>query len=58
MFEDPKQKLSHEVVTWGDPEAGGDSSLVQDKLKNVKAVKKKSCLAGFHHCSLNLGARP
>ena len=41
MFEDPKQKLSHEVVTWGDPEAGGDSSLVQDKLKNVKAVKKK-----------------
>jgi len=25
------------VVTWGDPEAGGDSSSVQDKLKNVKA---------------------
>ena len=26
------------VVTWGDPLGGGDSSAVQDKLHNVKAI--------------------
>ena len=27
------------VVTWGDPEYGGDSSRVQDRLKNVQQVQ-------------------
>ena len=27
------------VVTWGDPDAGGDSSAVQEKLRNVQQVQ-------------------
>ena len=27
------------VVTWGDPEHGGDSSQVQDKLRNVQQIQ-------------------
>ena len=26
------------VVTWGDPSAGGDSSRVQDQLRNVQQI--------------------
>jgi hypothetical protein len=26
-------------VTWGDPDSGGDSSEVQDRLKGVKQVQ-------------------
>ena len=27
------------VVTWGDPEAGGDSSQVQEQLRNVQHIQ-------------------
>ena len=27
------------VVTWGDAELGGDSSAVQDRLKNVQLIQ-------------------
>ena len=27
------------VVTWGDPDAGGDSSRVQDQLRNVQQIR-------------------
>jgi len=27
------------VVAWGDPDHGGDSSAVQDQLKNVKQIQ-------------------
>lgn len=38
-----------EVITWGDPEAGGDSSSVQDKLKDVKARMRRPLGAGPLH---------
>jgi len=30
-------------VTWGDEKCGGDSSAVQDQLKNVQQVCASSC---------------
>ena len=29
-------------VTWGDPDRGGDSSSVQDQLKNVQQIQATS----------------
>ena len=31
------------VVTWGDVEYGGDSTAVQDELKNVQQIQASSC---------------
>ncbi|CAJ1354794.1 unnamed protein product [Effrenium voratum] len=28
-----------EVVTWGDPESGGDGSLVQEQLRNIQCIQ-------------------
>ena len=32
------------VVTWGDPEFGGDSTAVQDELKNVQRIQRQTLL--------------
>ena len=32
------------VVTWGEPESGGDSSQIQDQLKGVQQVQAASCV--------------
>ena len=32
-----------EVVTWGDPEYGGDSSQVQEQLRNVQHIQANEC---------------
>ena len=31
------------VVTWGDPDHGGDSSRVQDQLRNVQQISHTKC---------------
>ena len=31
------------VVTWGDPDNGGDSSQVQEKLRNVRQIQATAC---------------
>ena len=33
----------HEVVTWGHPDFGGDSSQVQDQLRNVQSIQATQC---------------
>ena len=37
--------LGGEIVTWGDPEAGGDSSRVLEQLRNVEHIQ--ATLAAF-----------
>ena len=30
-------------MTWGDPECGGDSSQVQEQLRNVQSIQATDC---------------
>ena len=38
------------VVTWGHPGYGGDSSLVQDRLKDVWRIQASRRAFGSHPC--------
>ena len=31
------------VVTWGDPDNGGDSSVVEEQLKDVQHIQATAC---------------